>query len=213
MPRASTEESEVKKRAPRRRVATPRAPRKIATKVAVAEEPVAEAVQPQTAPRRKAPTKLPLSPASPVALYEASRAKKSLYVSGSLFMLGLAIAAGIGYSDTGVINTAAVISERNAQLAAGAASAEGGTASVYIPVQNSASGPVDGGLVSSGEVPPLVPAASEVATSSASSTEAASSTVMTASSTEADLLRTEEVEPAQTETPVVAPEEAATAVE
>lgn len=175
MPKASsTEESESPKRAPRRRVATPRAPRKtVARTKAVPDTPVEEA---PVVVRRKAPTKLPLSPASPVALYEASRAKKSLFVSGSLLILGLAIAAGVGYSDKGVINTAAIVAERNAQLAAGVTSTADGGTTMTIPVQNSASGLVDGGLVSSGEVPPLVPAATEVTTTTASSTESASST-------------------------------------
>ncbi len=178
MPRVSTDETEVIKRAPRRRVAAARAPRKTATVRTKAKEvtPPEPEVAAEVVPRRKAPTKLPLSPASPVALYEASRAKKNLFVSGSLFMLGLAIAAGIGYSDDGVINTASVIAERNAQLAAGVTSTEPGSTSMLIPVQDSASGKVDGGLVSSGEVPPLVPSPTEVATTTGTSTDVASST-------------------------------------
>lgn len=179
MPRVSTADGEEKKRAPRRRVATSRAPRKTVASAAAPKTPVAKTI-PEPAPatplRRKAPTKLPTSPASPIALYEASRSKKNLFVSGSLFMLGLAIAAGIGYSDKGVINTASVIAERNAQLAAGVTSTDGGVTSMVVPVQNSASGKVDGGLVSGGDAPTLVPVVTEVSTSTGTSTEAASST-------------------------------------
>jgi hypothetical protein len=179
MPRVSTADSEVPKRAPRRRVASTRAPRKTVASADTPKNPIAKTVSepaPATPLRRKSPTKLPTSPASPIALYEASRSKKNLFVSGSLFMLGLAIAAGIGYSDDGVINTASVISERNAQLAAGVTSTEEGATSMLIPVQDSASGKVDGGLVSGGDAPALVPVVTEVATSTGTSTEAASST-------------------------------------
>jgi hypothetical protein len=189
MPRVSAKSKEVEsdvseKRAPRRKVAT-RVPRKTAAASTLSAEPVVASVS-----RRKAPIR---TAAPMVEAPSRIKKEKSLYISGSLFTLGVIAAALIGYSDTGQINTASVISERNARLAAGVgeAGSEIAAGATVIPVQNNPSTEPDGGLVRSTDpVPVLVPssATTSLATSTASTTDGVSED--TASSSEAVLSET-----------------------
>jgi hypothetical protein len=173
MPRAakvSDETEEAPKRAPRRRVA--RAPRK---SVVSSGEDAEVSVSERAPVRRKAPTRI--EPVSPVASTMRTKqpTPRSLYVSGVLGVLALAGAVLIGVSDSGQINTAAVISERNARVAAGEVvpGAEAESSSV-VPVQNAS--PVrpvsSGGRPMSASVDPTT-----IATDTASSTASTSETL------------------------------------
>lgn len=162
MPRAVKEVEEAPKRAPRRRVAKPKA-------AAVANEEVV------AAPRRKAPTQIPSEP----RVVRSGGKSMRVYIFGVFLLVGFGAAAAIGYSDAGQININAVVSERNAKLSAGAASAtdagvgDQASGSYTIPVQNTSNLP-DGGLngsVNPTPVPlPPIEEATTTATSTASST-------------------------------------------
>lgn len=191
MPRVAKTDSldTVPKRAPRRTVA--RAPRKTAAKAEGSTRPVRAAVRvnEEGAPvRRKAPTRLtettPALAARPKAI---GQNKNAIFVSGSLFAVGLIATLLIGYSDEGQINPAAVITEQNARAAAGEGSS-GDASDTVIPVQNTAAAAAsyaESGLVPAGAAarPEPAPAVEPVATTTASSmtegTEAATTTEAT----------------------------------
>lgn len=194
MPRVAKTDSPdtVPKRAPRRTVA--RAPRKSASKVEGGERPQRAAVRASgenTPVRRKAPTRLaestPALAARPKAI---GQNKNAIFVSGSLFAVGLIATLLIGYSDEGQINPAAVITEQNARAAAGESSS-GDTSDTVIPVQNTAAAAAsyaESGLVPAGAAarPEPAPAAEPVATTTASSTVEGTETATTTEATTAD---------------------------
>ena len=99
MPRVSSENSEVPKRAPRRKVAKPK------TAGAVAE--MASNTQ-----SRKSPTSLPTSSTT---LGPRRKITVKRYVALGVMVTGLALAAFIGYSDKGQIDITSVMTERNAR--------------------------------------------------------------------------------------------------
>lgn len=172
MPRAVKEVEEAPKRAPRRRVAKPKA-------AAVASDEVV------AAPRRKAPTQIPSEP----RVVRSGGKSMRVYIFGAFLVVGFGAAAAIGYSDAGQININAVVSERNAKLSAGAASAtdagvgDQSSGSYTIPVQNTSNLP-DGGLNGNGSPEPVPLPPIEEATTTATST--ASSTVTELETTEAE---------------------------
>lgn len=177
MPRAAKTDSAdtVPKRAPRRTVA--RAPRKTAPKGEGERSTRATArVSEESTPvRRKAPTRLAeTTPALAVRPKAIGQNKNAIFVSASLFAVGLIATLLIGYSDEGQINPAAVITEQNARAVAGGESSNDSTGAV-IPVQNTAAAAAsyaESGLVPAGAParPEPAPAIESEATTTASST-------------------------------------------
>lgn len=200
MPRTTTTKKDIAdaepKRTARRTVAkrvTTRAPR-TRRKDDVVEDEVT--VKSTSAPRRKAPT---VNPPLEVFASELShvpqkeKARRTLYVSGALFSIGLIAAVMIGYTDSGQIDTSSIITQHNDRVTSGQVAAggddtggQGGTTERVIPVQNSANQLPNGGLVPvSDDVAAAIAAmqpASEgesVATSSATSTDVSTDTATT----------------------------------
>ncbi len=205
MPRvAKTETKEViPKRAPRRTVA--RAPRK-ATAASEAKEKPTRIVtgQGEAAPRRKAPTRLAETGVVGTHPKHISQ-HKAIYVSGSLFAVGMIATLLIGYSDEGQINPAAVISEQNARAAGGGEPSADNSSDTVVPVQNTAAAATSyaaSGLVPAGvaEVPVPTPIEQEATTASSTDESSESATTTDAASegkgeeeTTKDVSPTEEV--------------------
>ena len=164
MPRAKAEDIKTVKRAPRKRA-------------------VRRVVSKEEAPQRKSETPVEASRKAPTRIVTKEKSKrgyKKMMIVGGILLLGFGAAAYIGNSDSGQINIASVIDERNKQTAAGNNSGDGSSgASTVIPVQNTAPPSVpNGGLrgrgVGTAKVvtpPPIVEEATSSATSTATSTD------------------------------------------
>lgn len=202
MPRSS-DESTVRKRAPRKRAATKRvssSPRKTArkraTKKAVvatespsrdtADSAVTDGTPTVSTTQRKAPTPLAETRAA------AGARRKQLVTAGLLLVFGFGASAAVGYTDAGQINVQETIEQRNERILSNSADERDTINSkVAIPVQNTnTSQQPDGGLRglgTGGAKPEPKPEPPTATTSAASSTTTATSSAVSASSTEAGI--------------------------
>ena len=203
MSRAKAEDIKPVRRTPRKRVVRRTVSADTTSSGVTKREPVVEA-------QRKAPSRISVNK-KPKKSY-----KKVMIVVGIL-LIGFAASAYIGNSDSGQINIASVIDERNKQIASGNAASEnspsGSTAT--IPVQSTAPPTVpNGGLRGRGvgtakvKQPAPAVAASSTATSSDEIGETASSTATTTATTNNKATSTDtSTEDEMTETEEVAEEE------
>lgn len=174
MPKAVlTDSVEKPKRAPRKRAApiegeVVKVPRKRTPRKVITEDDVSDTLVVSTVSQtRKAPTLI----GSEIERKKTQRTQ-SLIISG-VILVGFAVSAVVGFSDSGKIDINATIASRNAEL-----SPDG--SSQLIPVQNTSQEP-DGGLIGLGDTPI---SAEAVSTTTASTTDqSASSTESVASST------------------------------
>jgi len=184
MPRA-IESDDAPKRTPRRRASSSRAsvdgvPRKRAPRKRVATPATSESTIRQTEPvverevERKAPTPLASS-------RSRSRAKQlQIMVSTVIVLIGVGTSAAVGMTDKGQIDVNQTIEERNERIRTGQVSAEENT--IIVPVQNTNVRQADGGMTGRGvgAAPPPPP----VDTMASSTDDMASSTEAMASSTD-----------------------------
>ncbi len=195
MARASSETTEVPKRAPRRRV-----PRKTVRKVAPVSEEVVETV---SAPlRRKSPTSI----AAPTSARTGLSYRR--FIPVGIVALTLLAAILIGYSDDGQIDIAGVIADRNERVASGQATAadvgvSGEASGLVIPVQNTETLP-DAGLVASTNQDAPLPAPTEVPPTDTASTSSSTEAIDGETATTSEAVAEEEVTE-ETGTPDEAP--------
>lgn len=192
MPRATSDTDVTPVRAPRRRVARPRAKKVVPDKAPVVVR------EKETTVRRKAPTKIRENIASP------RRFTPKVYVPLLIGVVTFMIAIVIGYSDKGEIDLAALTAQHNADVAAGSATTKDGDESspapVIIPVQQNTDTRLNGGLqATTVETPPdvVVPPIEEASTSEATTTASSSAETVAAPETTAS---GEEVPPEALET-------------
>lgn len=127
--------------------------------------------------KRKAPTRLEEERVENQRIIDdKKKSLKKLGIVGALLVACFVIAAIIGNSDEGQIDVSAVVAERNARVSAGNINPEidgDSPTSIVVPVQNSGSQMVDGGLERSVNPPVLESATltpTDLASSSATST-------------------------------------------
>jgi hypothetical protein len=182
-------------------------------RTADAEEAVATET-PLTRPRRKAPTRRVVAPAtedvrvsetpSKSVARRPDRSRLSLVLMSVFFLSAVGVSALLGFADKGTIDVAAKLQEQG-QIQANLAGEQAGTASQVVPVQTTPveipNGVLRGMGIDSGQPPPPPPLATSTATST---TDVATSTAETTETTE-----TESTDTAGTETetsPPTAPE-------
>lgn len=180
--------SEIKpKRTPRKvasgaRVARKRVSKKTNIEATGVTEVIAEQEKTTSAIKRKAPTRLKAEKEEIEKIVaENKKSSRKLYIGVALAVISFGIASFIGFTDDGQIDVSAVIAERNARVASGNINPEidgDAPTSIVVPVQNSQSQMIDGGLERSTNPPVLESATvpNEVATSSTSTEQVGSST-------------------------------------
>lgn len=183
-----------KERAPRKRAESSRAPRKRVSKKLPENEVVLETAEAEsTTPlsstnKRKAPTRLKEEKAETAKIAEEGKKSwRKLYVIGGLFVVSLGVAATIGFSDNGQIDVSSVVAIRNARVASGNINPETDGASpnsIVVPVQNSETQMIDGGLQRSSEPPALETTSQGAMTEQASSSATSTDATQVSSSTE-----------------------------
>lgn len=192
MPKASTDTTDTPKRAPRKRAVrrvvssddapVRRRPRAAAPKAAVSE-PVAA---------RKAPVYLNEAP--------PKSSKNKFIIAGVFFVVMVGVASWIGFSDAGQIDVTARINTSNQEVS-DAASAEAGSESVTVPVQNTPPAAISGirPRTDGGKRPDPVPAppVEETASTTEEGADEESTTEPAAESEEASTTETTEETPTE----------------
>lgn len=170
------------KRAPKKVAEGTRLPRKRVAKKLTDEHTISA-----TSESLENPTKMPNKRKAPTRLEEErvenqriiddkKKSLKKLGIVGALLIVCFVIAAFIGNSDEGQIDVSAVVAARNARVSAGNINPEidgDSPTSIVVPVQNSGSQMIDGGLERSVNPPALESATlppTDLASSSATST-------------------------------------------
>ncbi len=199
MPKVSIEETDSqKKRAPRKRAVR----RTITSDEAPAPRRRVASTEASSTSTRKAPTRIEYTD-------KKRTPRKSLTIFTTVFILVVAGAAWIGFSDKGQINVNAKITERNQQQA-NEPNEDGSPQTIVVPVQNSSPSVPNGGFRGRGAANTNVtsePVVQETATSteeSATSTEPVPEETTEDTSTEVVDQSSSEVESTEGGTPELA---------